>query len=892
MSALVQKEIRLVWPAWVAALCLAVLPPHLSEYGPDTWRVWLFFFGLGAVILSALPLGRELSLGTFSNLLAQPVERRRLWRVKFSVLAVALGSVWAGFVLFSPMRAFQWAEAATWDEVSALAGLLALLAFSGGLWTTLLLRHTVASILVTVMTPLIISMAILGALDRYPPPTAIETSYGVLVLYAILAIVWARKLFLRAQDTQWTGGTIALPAWRRRGATSSTESKPPSGPLRALVGKELQLHQATLLVAGVLAGVHLGAIAALKLGVIGPGSNFRGAVEGFWMLWLALPLMAGSSAVAEERRLGTQEAHLCLPVSRRRQCRLKFSVVLALGVLLGAAVPWLLEGLRTGAGVGAETGEGPLGWPMLAGLAAASTLIALLSFYASSLTRNTVEALGTSALMMLGGFVVVGLLADGLRPFFGFPLWSAPLVAIIGWPVMLLTVAWLAPRNFQHLRPGGGVWLRDFLTLAAALVVTMALSTALYFRAWEWLTPAESGHGAARIPRSGNCRLESGGVRTLAVLLPDGRLWLGQWTWRHGGWLLPARLISPGTADGRFVTTSNWTGFAATLTNCVGLRRDGSLWDLSDFTSRPTATPRESDRIGHDNDWKTVTAGFNHFLALRKDGTLWWWGQSGATAALAPQRIGTNSDWFSIHAFGGAIFALKTDGSAWRGWMTELVPDSRFERRARWGVLPSPAIRAQPKVAESAEPKGPEQDVRRYAMGAFGEPGARPPSLERWPDFSGPDFVRVTGNGPFAVALRSDGSLWTWGEVPRELLRRNWPGGIGFTNPPLARIGSEADWADASASEGGFEISATKRDGSLWRWDRPPFPDGSAHRNLLALHELSRHHDWVAVDRFFVVGTLALAADGGLWLWPEYSFDANALLRPSRRPHQIANIFE
>ncbi len=883
MNALVRKEIRLVWPAWVAALCLAVLPPHLSEYGPDTWRAWLYLFGIGVAALSVVPLGRELSLGTFSNLLAQPVERRRLWRVKFSVLAVALGSVWAGFVLSSPMRAFQWAEAATWHEVSALAGLLALLAFSGGLWTTLLLRHTVASILVTVMTPLIISMAILGALDRYPPPTAIGTCYGVLVLYAILGIVGARKLFLRAQDTQWTGGTIALPAWRRRGVTSSTESKPPSGPLRALAGKELQLHQATLLVAGLLAVVHLGAIAALKLGVIGPGSNFRGAVEGFWMLWLAAPLMAGCSAVAEERRLGTLEAHLCLPVSRRRQCRLKFSVVLALGILLGAITPWLLEGLRIGAGVGAETGEGPLGWPMLAGLAAASTLIALLSLYASSLTRNTVEALGTSALMMLGGFVVVGLLADGLRPFFGFPLWSAPLVAIIGWPTMLLTVSRLAARNFQHLRPGGGVWLRDFLTLAAALVVTMALSTALYFRAWEWLSPTESGHGAARIPRSGNCRLESGGARTLAVLLPDGRLWLGQWTWRHGGWLFPARWISPGTADGRFVTTSNWTGFAATLTNCVGLRRDGSLWDLSDFTSRPTATPRESDRIGHDNDWKTVTAGFNHFLALRKDGTLWAWGvdnngqlgdgqrRKPGERASAPVQVGSDSDWAAIFASDNESLASKSDGSLWRWGGYEVLTNGSWK-------------------SQSAE------------------------IPERWESFPKGRLLAIRDRGYFGLAVRGDGSLWGWGDCsvrwlpaspPSPEYLRRWeqirrrygilhrgggPGHVLQSVLEIVQLTGDHEWTDATFVNPQGDIAALKTDGSLWRWNlRLGTPGGDVF--LPGPDRLSRHHDWVAVDRFFV-GTLTLAADGGLWLWPEYSFDANALLRPSRRPHQIANIFE
>ena len=79
MNALLRKEIRLSLPAWIAAMVLAILPvwfvwpgsrevmapsPGIIAFGP---------FGLGLLLLAITPFGQELSLGTFSILLAQPI---------------------------------------------------------------------------------------------------------------------------------------------------------------------------------------------------------------------------------------------------------------------------------------------------------------------------------------------------------------------------------------------------------------------------------------------------------------------------------------------------------------------------------------------------------------------------------------------------------------------------------------------------------------------------------------------------------------------------------------------------------------------------------------------------------------------------------------------------
>jgi len=77
------------------------------------------------------------------------------------------------------------------------------------------------------------------------------------------------------------------------------------------------------------------------------------------------------------------------------------------------------------------------------------------------------------------------------------------------------------------------------------------------------------------------------------------------------------------------------------------------------------------------------------------------------------------------------------------------------------------------------------------------------------------------------VAIKDDGTLWAWGDdysyVPP------WVGEDGaFKNKPT-RIGTDKDWANASA--GYNHTMAIKTDGTLWAWGYNSFGqlgDGTA----------------------------------------------------------------
>ncbi|MGC8989660.1 MAG: hypothetical protein ACP5MD_06020 [Verrucomicrobiia bacterium] len=77
MNAVVQKELRMMLPAWSAACVLAgaqtLLPGQFIESG----GIPAIGFTAAMVLLGLTPFGREFQTGCFSALLAQPAARQR-----------------------------------------------------------------------------------------------------------------------------------------------------------------------------------------------------------------------------------------------------------------------------------------------------------------------------------------------------------------------------------------------------------------------------------------------------------------------------------------------------------------------------------------------------------------------------------------------------------------------------------------------------------------------------------------------------------------------------------------------------------------------------------------------------------------------------------------------
>jgi ABC-type transport system involved in multi-copper enzyme maturation permease subunit len=351
MNAYWRKELRLLAPNFfvgiIAALSVLLVPRGNSPSG--FWgalRVILpFIFCPAMVIMLALDsFGREISAGTFSQLLAQPTPRIRVWRTKAALLGCAVLLIWAVWLgSLSAAGKISGIDFSDWRRIGIGSMLFLVAAYSGGLWSVLLIRQVAIAFWFTLLTPFLILMvmALISSEKEFERMEFVLV--GLFILYGLAGFLFARRLFLRAQDVQWSGGNIVLPKFPaflnvRLGSGSQRKFRP----RMAMLLREFQLHQSQLIIAGGLAVLHLIAIAARNF-----ENGFKDhellsfASHYFWGLWLVMPLLVGGAAVAEERKLGTLEGQLCLPARRRTQFAIKLGVVLLLSLLFGTVMPLL-----------------------------------------------------------------------------------------------------------------------------------------------------------------------------------------------------------------------------------------------------------------------------------------------------------------------------------------------------------------------------------------------------------------------------------------------------------------------------------------------------------------------------------------------------------------------
>ena len=833
MNPLVKKEIRLLLPAWIAAMLLAITP---------VWMFWkldredlryvplfpAFIFLLGILFLAIAPFGQEFSFKTFSNSLAQPVSRRRLWLVKTGMLVVAFLSVLAAGLL--SWSVCFWHKAVLADALAdnfrvAALGVMAFL--SGGLWTALLFRQVTAAFWFTLLTPIALLFWVGELADHYqwPGDHSVNLLAVVLGFYSIAGFFGARWLFFRAQDVQWTGGNILF--LRRRKSRGHSGAILPGGLKNrfvALVWKEIQLHEVNLLVAVILLALHLGTLPAR---LIVSNSNLKTAFDMYWSLWLLMPLFIGSAAVAEERKLGTLEAQLCLPVSRSAQFSFKFFTGLILSLLLGAAVPSLFEHTRT------------FGMTHFFDywIFVYATAVFFISFYASTLARSTLQAIGMAIgipiVVWTVMFAIVTLFFEHDSRFGGYAdaHWIV-LAVIIATPTLPLILARLMFWNFKWLHRDWKLWGCNAATVLTSIVSICLLAGAIYYRSWELLMPADCPHGPARLSDSKSIKFSiSGG--DISVVLPDGRLWVENLEFNYpyfGMW----ETFASDRSRAQYIGGSNWTDVASGWRECLAIQSDGSLWGAHQRWQTPDLTQSAFTRIGSETNWLQVAGGRGTgFLLLKTDGSLWIWGVNSANTyyqrqildfKTPPTRLGSETNWAGLFmADYTTVRAKKRDGSIW--------------------VWP-PAWNGNNDSGQFVQSTNTDISWRGF-------------------------------NDRF-VGIGTNGELW--------FASGQWDQRSKYVPQSKFQLGKGMKWKAATYAGWDDEIIALRSDGTLWKWShlwQLDFDPEKIHAT-----QLGNHSDWMALPDSW--SGIALAADGGLWFWGMRDV---LFLAPSRKPVFIGNIF-
>src|SRR5262249_28187821 len=153
----------------------------------------------------------------------------------------------------------------------------------------------------------------------------------------------------------------------------------------------------------------------------------------------------------------------------------KFGTVLLLAIVLGGLMPCLLEAIGVSFGVPTGVSEAHFKFSVpdvlfsfARGSVALAAALAVISFFSSALTRNTLHALGTS-IVFTGVFFILLNFAGNQYQGYGSSLWTGPLIFVIGITVAVGALLYLSWSNYKLLQIRGTVWLRTLLILGASL---------------------------------------------------------------------------------------------------------------------------------------------------------------------------------------------------------------------------------------------------------------------------------------------------------------------------------------------------------------------------------------------------------------------------------------
>jgi len=317
----------------------------------------------------------------------------------------------------------------------------------------------------------------------------------------------------------------------------------------------------------------------------------------------------------------------------------------------------------------------------------------------------------------------------------------------------------------------------------------------------------------------------TGGIKT------DGTLW----TWGGNastGQLGDNTTISKSSPVQTVAGGTNWRQLSVGLLfsldtqgMCAAVKTDGTLWlwgknnygQLGDNTTGNKSSPVQT--IAGATTWNKVSASGSHCGAIKTDGTLWMWGfnnggQLGAndtTSRSSPiQTISSGTTWLFVATGAVITAAIKTDGTLWT-----------------WGINTLGQLGDNTTINKSSP-------VQTIASGSS------------WQQVSAGGSNNGGANPGHMMAIKTDGTLWTWGYNDSGQLGDNTT--INKSSP-IQTVAAGATWSQVSA--GYYTSSATKTNGTLWTWGYNAFGqlgDNTTIRKSSPVQTISGGTNWSQVS--------------------------------------------
>ena len=293
------------------------------------------------------------------------------------------------------------------------------------------------------------------------------------------------------------------------------------------------------------------------------------------------------------------------------------------------------------------------------------------------------------------------------------------------------------------------------------------------------------------------------------------------------------------TGGFRFSDGTNWTNdFSSTYTvvtndlyiwgsNCCG---SGGLGNTNAGISSPMSV------LGGSTVWRQIATSGRHSGGIKCDGTLWTWGLNHVgqlgngcyTYRSSPgTTAGGGTNWCFLDLGCRASISIKTDGTLWT-----------------WGSNSYRVLGA----GSSVSPYGGRQSPGTTAGG-------------------GTTWCTATMAVQYAGAIKTDGTLWTWGRQYCGALG-NGVSSFGCTSSPATTAGGGTNWCMIRAGHC-RNMAGIKTDGTLWTWGKNQYGvlgQGDTVYRSSPFTVSGGGTTWCTVSNR-ATHSAAVKTDGTLWTW-------------------------